>query len=162
MLCVGPSLLYITFIINFSSPINQATFVMFHLVFISYWIFFIEMILYSWWHTFVDAIRLVSSRGSQAPTNGSRGCFLNEKLSKQILLQLVELSSFSLWPLNFCSTTILLTATASVRIGSEDFSRGEASGSTQISCFCCYFYILEVMSNVRVSAEGELKRTSLP
>lgn len=75
---------------------------------------------------FITPICVVSSRGSPTPRNVSCSCFLNEKLSNQILLQCEELSSFSLWPLNFCYTTILFTATVSVRISSDDFHHAEA------------------------------------
>lgn len=141
-LCRHNLCLYFLIIINCSNSINncQAIFAIFHFDYISYRIYFIEVILNSYCQTFINTIRIVPSRGSPKPTNVSCSCFLNEKLSNQILLQREELSSFSLWPLNFCYTTILFTATVSVRISSEDFNHAEASGSIPIRCFCCFFY----------------------
>lgn len=135
-------------VINRDNTISHCQ-AIFHFAFISYWVYFIEIILYSWCHTSINAFRIVSSRGSQTLTNGSRGCVFSMRSFQTSFYSSVELSSFSLWPLNICYTMILFTATVSVRIRSEDFNQAEASGSIQISCF---FFVVppspEVMSNV--------------
>lgn len=144
---------YYLIIINCNNTINhcKAIFAMFHFDYISYWINFVEIILKLSCYMFINSPRIVSSRGSSTPTNSSCNCFLNEKLSNQILLQREELSSFSLWPLNFCYTTILFIAAVSVRISSEDFNHAGASGSIPIRCFWFFLLIKYCVSEYRVN-----------
>lgn len=155
-MCVGLVFFLYNLIINRDNTISHCQ-AIFHFAFISYWVYFIEMILYSWCHTSIDAIRVVSSRGSQTLTNGSRGCVFSMRSFQTSFYSSVELSSFSLWPLNICYTMILFTATVSVRIRSEDFNQAEASGSIQISWFFFVAPPPEVMSNVTCLNSGWIK-----
>lgn len=143
--------------INLDKTINYCQ-AIYHFSPIKCWVCFIEMILYSC-HTSTKAIRIVSSRGSQAPMNGSRGPVFSMRSFQTSFYSSEELSSFSLWPLNFCYTMILFTATVSVRIRSEDFNHAEASGSFQISWlfFSPWFFPPEEMSNITCLNAGWIK-----
>lgn len=145
--------------INLNKTINHCQ-AIFHFALISCWVCLIEMILYSC-HTFIKAIRIVSGRGSQTPMNGSRGPVFSMRSFQTSFYSSEELSSFSLWPLNFCYTMILFTATVSVRIHSEDFNRAAASGSFQISWvfffFLVGFFPPEEMSNITCLNTGWIK-----
>lgn len=143
--------------INLDKTMNQFQ-AFFHFALINCWVCFIEMILYSC-HTSIKAIRAVSSRGSQTPMNSSRGPVFSMRSFQTSFYSSEELSSFSVWPLNFCYTMILFTATVSVRIRSEDFNHAEAPGSFQISWvfFSRWFFPPEEMSNITCLNTGWIK-----